>query len=60
MADQVVNLVLGRIMGERLQQLREIFDSIDVAPALGRVVDIPGDLLKLIEGRQKFRCFAQG
>ena len=58
-ADQVVHLVLRRVVGEALQELGEVLLAVEVVAAFRRVVDIPCDFLQLIEGREKVGRLAQ-
>ena len=60
MPDQVVDLVLRRIVGQALQELREVLLPVEVVAAFWRVVQIPGDLLQLLERRQEIGRLAQG
>ena len=45
-ADQVVDLVLRRVVGQALQELGQVLLAVEVVAAFGRVVQIPGDLLQ--------------
>ena len=58
-ADQVVHLVLRRIVGQALQELGEVLLPVEVVAAFRRVVQIPGDLLQLLEGREELGRLAQ-
>ena len=57
--DQVVHLVLGRVVGEALQELGEVLLPVEVVAAFRRVVQIPGNLLQLLEGREEVGRLAQ-
>ena len=60
MADEVVNLVLRRVVGKALQELCEVLLPIEVVTTFWRVMHIPSNLLQLLEGREEIRRLAQG
>jgi hypothetical protein len=59
MADEVVHQVLGCVAGEALQELGEVFLSVEVVAAFGRVMEISGGFLQCFERRQELRGLAQ-
>ena len=58
-ADEVVHLVLRRVVRQALQELGEVLLAIEVVAALRGVVQIPGGLFQLLEGGQELGRLAQ-
>ena len=54
-ANQIVHLILRRVVGQALQELGEVLLPVEVVAAFRCVVDIPGDLFQLLERREKLR-----
>ena len=44
-ADEIVDLILGSVVGQALQELGEVLLTVEVVAAFRSVVDVPGDLL---------------
>ena len=59
MADQIVDLILGRVVGEALQELGEVLLPVEVVATFRCVMQIPGDLLQLLERREEVGRLAQ-
>ena len=59
MPDQVVDLVLRRVVGQALQELGQVLLAVEVVATLRRVVQVPGGLLQLLERRQEVGRLAQ-
>ena len=58
-ADEVVDPVLRRVVGEALEELRQVFLAIEPGALFGRVVQVPGHLFELFERSAKLRRFAK-
>ena len=59
MPNQVVDLVLGRVVGQALQELGEVLLAVEVVAAFRRVMEIPGDFLQLLERGKELGRLAQ-
>ena len=57
--DQIVDLILRRVVGQALQELGQVLLAVEIVATFGRVMQIPGDLLQLLEGGQELGRLAQ-
>jgi hypothetical protein len=53
MPDEVIDLILGRVVGQALQELREVLLSIEVMTSFRGVMKVPGLLLQFLEGSKE-------
>ena len=59
-ADQVVDLVLRRVVGEALEELRQVLLAVEVETVLGRAMQVPRGPVQLLERPEELGRFAQG